>query len=69
MKRFNELTKNQQDQAVGYALSELKHCVEMGIVDFGKTMTDNVLKDYAIAAAMEAWYSEPHDRVIEDIVE
>lgn len=69
MKRFHELTKPQQDQAVNFALAEMKECVEMGIVVFDKPVTNEVLTDYAVAAAENAWYSQPSDKIIDDIAD
>lgn len=67
MKRFHELTESQQDQAVTFATDELKDCVERGLVSFDKPVNNTTLKDYAICAAEDAWYSEPGDKVIDDI--
>lgn len=67
MKRFHELTKDQQEEAVNYALRELNVCVEMGIIEFPQSVTNDTIKGFAEAAAEDAWYSQPQDTVISDI--
>lgn len=69
MKKFYELTRPQQDQAVDFATRELEDCIQKGLISFDKPITKATLKDYAICAAEDAWYSEPGDKVIDDIVE
>ena len=69
MKRFNELTKDQQDQAMNYALEELTGCIMRGLVHFEKPVDRSTLKEYALAAAETAWYSEREDKIISGIVE
>jgi hypothetical protein len=69
MKRFHDLTKDQQDTAVSYAISEMKDCVEMGLIKFDKPVSDAVIKDYAICAAEDAWYSQPQDKIVADIAD
>ena len=67
MKRYAQLSKSQQHTAVEFALSELKKCVEMGLVTFPKPVSEATLRDYAQVAAEEGWYAEPGDKVIDDI--
>ena len=69
MKKFHELTKPQQKEAVALATIELRDCIEEGMIVFDKPITDDVLKEYAICAAEDAWYSQPFDKVIEGIAE
>ncbi len=69
MKRFEELTKPQQNEAVSFALAEMKECVEMGLIRFDKPVSDNMLKEYALCAAQDAWYSQPQDKIIADIAD
>jgi len=57
MKRFHELTKPQQDQAVSYAMQQMGEAVESGLIKFDKPVSNETLKDYAIFAAEDAWYS------------
>ena len=69
MKRFNELTATQQDEAVKVAKDELLDLLEQGVVRFDRPVTDAVVQDYAVAAAEDAWYAEPSDKVIYEIAE
>jgi hypothetical protein len=68
MKRFNELTKSQQDEAVNFATLELKECIDMGIVSFDKPVDSHTLTQYATIAAEDAFYAEIGDKVIDDII-
>ena len=67
MKRFHELNVTQQDEAVKVAKDELLDLLEQGVVQFDRPATDAVIQDYAAAAAEDAWYSEPADRIIDGI--
>lgn len=69
MKRFNDLSRMQQDEAVGVAKKELLDLLEQGVIRFDKPVTDAVVNDFAVAAAEDAWYAEPGDKVIYEIVE
>lgn len=69
MKRFNELTKNEQESALAFAEAEVKELIEEGFVFTGKIATNEIVREYALIAAEEAWYSERDDKVIDDIVE
>lgn len=69
MKRFNELTKSQQSQAVEYALTELKECINLGLLSFDKAVSDEVLCGYAEAAAENAYYACETDKIVYDIIE
>lgn len=69
MKRFHELTKEQQKTAISFALTELKDLLEKGVVRFDRPASDEVLQEYAICAAEDAYYSEMGDKVIDDIIE
>jgi L-aminopeptidase/D-esterase-like protein len=69
MKRFHELTKPQQDQAVQYALDKLHELVVHGVVVTDAQMTKAQAKEVAEAAAEDAWYSEPTDMIVADIVD
>lgn len=67
MKRFNELTPVQKEEAVQYALSELKSAIAEGFIHFGKTPDEDTLLGYAEAAAEEAMYAEEEDKIIYNI--
>lgn len=67
MKRFHELTKPQQELAIEWTIRELKDCIRMGIVDFGKTLSENRIRDFAVGAAEEAYYPEEYDKVVDEI--
>jgi hypothetical protein len=69
MKRFNELTVTQKDEAVKVAKEELLNLLEQGVVQFDRPASDAVVTDYAVAAAEDAWYSEPSDRIIDGIAD
>jgi hypothetical protein len=67
MKRFNDLKPSQQKEAVEYALNELRSAIAEGFIDFGKTLSEETLQEYALAAAETAYYSEVEDKIIADI--
>lgn len=69
MKRFHQLTKDQQTVAISFATSELKDCIEKGIIHFGHPISDTTIREYATCAAEDAYYAEIGDKVIYDIVE
>lgn len=69
MKKFHQLTKPQQDQAIALAVIEMKDCIEEGMISFDKPITDELIREYAYFAAEDAWYSQPFDKVIEGIAE
>lgn len=68
MKRFKELTQDQKEEAVNFAYEELKSCLLQKMIYFDKPVNESVLRDYAVFAAEDAWYSERTDKVVEDIV-
>jgi hypothetical protein len=67
MKTFFELNKDQQEEAVNYALNELRTLINDGIIHFPKSIPDSELREYAISAAEDAKYSEVGDHIIADI--
>lgn len=67
MKRFHELTKQQQVVAVNYAESELKSLISLGIIELSKPGDAKQIKEFATIAAEEAWYPQPQDKVLDDI--
>jgi hypothetical protein len=67
MKKYFDLTKSQQEEAVEYALNELRAAIAEGFIDFGRTLPDSLLLDYATSAAETAFYSEVEDKIIADI--
>ena len=67
MKRFNELTKEQQREAVNFALGEIKSCMELGLIKFGNIVNKSHLEEYARIAAEDAYYTEEGDTVIDAI--
>ncbi len=69
MKRFYELTKEQQDQAVEVARSEIKELISIGLISSDQPLTKEHLDEFAVCAAEDALYSEKTDKVIEGIVE
>lgn len=69
MKRFHELTKPQQDQAVQHALDKLHELVIHGVLVTDTQMTKAQAREVAEQAAMDAWYSERTDYIIADIAD
>ena len=67
MKRFKELTQDQQVIAVNYAARELKAALISGLIGCSKELNDETIEEYAHLAAEDAFYSEPGDKVIDDI--
>jgi hypothetical protein len=58
MKKFNELTIDQQIKAIEYAESEIKDMLKLGIIYFKKAITKTKLKEYALVMAEDALYNE-----------
>lgn len=69
MKRFEELNADQKGDAVEYALSELRDCIEKGLIHFEKRVSDSTLLGYAEAAAENALYAEEQDKIVYGIVQ
>ena len=69
MKRFHELTLSQQEEAIEYALSELKECIEIGMIEADKPLSKEFLRDCAMAMAEEAYYAEKGDKMVYHIAE
>jgi hypothetical protein len=67
MKRFNELTNSQKEEAIQYALVQLKDAISEGFIHFGKAQSDEQLLGYAEAAAEEAFYAESEDKIVWEI--
>jgi len=67
MKRFKELTDNEQVMAVNYAARELKAALMAGIIGCSAELSDETIEEYAHFAAEDAFYSEKGDKVIDDI--
>jgi hypothetical protein len=63
MKRFHELTKEQQDQAIAFARNELK---ENPFIEQGDPKR---VDEFAQMAAEESFYSEKGDAIIADIAD
>lgn len=69
MKRFHQLTADQREKAVEYALTELKSCIKMGLIKFDKVVRQDNLRKHAEGAAQDAWYGELGDMVIDGVTE
>lgn len=70
MKRFHELTKDQQEQAIVFAQDKLTGLLGDGIVvSENRPVKKSDLREVAEAAAEDAWYSEPTDFIVQDIAE
>ncbi len=69
MKRFHELTKEQQDLAVSYAMGQMAESVENGLIRFDKPVSGDLLREYATYAAEEAWYAQVGEIVVYEIAE
>ena len=69
MKRFHELNKDQQKQAVEFAKGKIGELVIHGVIVSDEQMTQNDVNEVAEAAAEDAWYSEREDFIIEDIAD
>ena len=69
MKRFHELTKAQQEQAIEFAADKLHDVIKMGFVVTDRQMTKEDAKAVALCAAEDAWYSEREDYIIADIAD
>lgn len=69
MKRFHELTKEQQEQAVDFAASKLQETINHGVLVSDRNLTQRDVREIATAAAEDAWYSEREDYVVADIAD
>lgn len=69
MKKFYELTKPQQEQAVRFARLKLNDLIINGILVTDRQMTKDQAHEIAVCAAEDAWYSERDDQVIADIAD
>ena len=71
MKRFHELSPSQQEEAIEYALSELKECVKMGIIeeDSRNPLSEEFLRSCAEAGAESAYYAEKGERMVYNIAD
>lgn len=69
MKRFHELTKGQQEQAIQHAANTLHDLVIQGVLVTDTQMTKVQAREVAESAAENAWYSEREDMIIADIAD
>jgi len=69
MKRFHELTRPQQEQAIQYASNKLHELVNHGVIVSDTQMGKDDVREVATCAAEDAWYSEPTDQIIADIAD
>jgi len=69
MKRFHELTKPQQEQAIQFAADKLHESITHGVVVTARQMTKAQAREVAEAAAEDAWYSERDDMIVADIAD
>lgn len=67
MKRFHQLTEDQQQDAIVFAEKRLIEAIDSRLITTDKPINKSHLKHYATAAAEEAWYSEPTDMIVADI--
>ena len=69
MKRFHELTKPQQEQAIQHAANTLHQLIINGVLVTDTQMTKAQAREIAESAAADAWYSERHDHIVADIAD
>ena len=69
MKRFHELTKPQQEQAIDHAAAKLQESINHGVIVSDRSLTRAEVREVAACAAEDAWYSERHDYVVADIAD
>lgn len=67
MKRFHELTRPQQEQAIEFAANKLHELVIHGIIVTDTQLTKAHFREIATCAAEDAWYDEKTDMVVSDI--
>lgn len=67
MKRFEELTPQQQREAKETVFSMLLNSVKAGIIT--NIVSDDALTSYAEAAAEDAFYSEKGDLIVDNVVD
>jgi hypothetical protein len=68
MKLYWKLNIEQRDKAVSFAEKELRSCVELGLISINKT-DDRYIRELALIAAQESFYSEKGDVVVDDITD
>lgn len=66
MKKFYELTLSQQKDAIEHAISEVNFCIDADLIVCDSLITDSKVRDWAMAAAEDAWYSESKDQIISE---
>jgi hypothetical protein len=69
MKRFHELTRGQQEQAIQFAANKLHELVIQGVVTTDTQMSKADAREVAECAAENAWYSERDDMIVADIAD
>ena len=60
MKKFDNLTTHQQNQALDFATKEFEACLEMGLIE---PLTTDELKRYAVLAVEGSLYKDNGERV------
>lgn len=63
MKNFDELTANQKQSAIDYALKELKDVINMGIITSNIPITNEAMEQLAIIAAEGALYDDDGEKI------
>lgn len=58
MKKFEELTKEQQNRAIEIATKEMKECADLGILAFNEPISESIIARYARDAAEGSLYSD-----------
>lgn len=69
MKRFHELTKQQQSVAIEHAKKTVGELIEQRVVTPDRTVTDTHMDEFAIGMCEDAWYSERTDHIVADIAD
>lgn len=69
MKLFEQLTKEQQAEAVGRAETTLRSLVKDGILTSDKSLSSHMIRKVAVAAAEIAFYPESGDEIMYGIAD
>jgi hypothetical protein len=69
MKRFHELTPDQQKSAIAFTDRKLRELLAEGVLLGVTSLSEEEINNYAQAGAEDALYSEPTDIIIADIAE
>lgn len=67
MKKFEELTVSQKQEAVDRWVQEIKELISQGVLQADGEMTQDYIEHFANIAAEESFYAESEDKVIKGI--